>query len=135
MALAGLPAWGQDHAKRAGQYVLRASTVRADTLPAAIRSAHGIPADPGQGVLQVVVKHRSGGQWRQVPVRLSVSMRGPLGVPTSLEMHQVATDGGLSYFGVYKVLPRSVLNFRIKARPDAARTGIELVFTDRLGRR
>ena len=133
MAPAAWPAPGQDHVKRAGEYVLRVSAVRAGTLPAAMRNAHGIAA--GQGVLQVVVQHRRGGRWRDVPARLMVSMRDPLGVPTALEMRQLASDGGVSYVGVCDSLPRSVLNFRISARPEGAHADIKLVFTDQLARR
>ena len=130
---AARPAAVHDHVKRAGEYVLRAHTVRADTLPAAMRKAHGIAA--GQGVLRVVVQRRHGGRWRDVPATLMVSTRGPYGVPTRMVMRQVATDAGVSYVGVYEILPRSVLNFRITARPEGARTDIGLVLTDWLGQR
>jgi hypothetical protein len=56
-------------------------------------------------------------------------------VPAALEMQQLASDAGVTYVGVYDVLPRSVLNFWISARPKGAHAGIKPIFTDQLARR
>lgn len=128
-------AFAQAHVHDAGLHVVRASTVSAANLPAAMLEQHAIPALPNVAVLNVTVQRRSGDALRNVPAEVEVTARNLGGIETSVQMREMVADGHVSYLGVYRFLPREVLDFRISARPKGEEQAVTLEFRDRLGRR
>lgn len=125
----------QPHTEAAGGYVLRASTVSTQNLPPRVLEQHGIPTDPHTAVLNVVVQHSDGNRSRNVRADVVAHARNLYGVKTEVDMREVVENGFVSYQGVYKFLPREVLDFHVTARPEASGQTLSLTFRDRLGRR
>lgn len=125
----------QPHTEAAGGYVLRASTVSTQNLPPRVLEQHGIPTDPHTAVLNVVVQHSEGNLSRHVRADVVAHARNLYGVKTDVDMREVMENGFVSYLGVYKFLPREVLDFHVTARPEASGQTLTLTFRDRLRRR
>lgn len=125
----------QPHEQQFGDYVVRASTTSALSLPPGMREQHGIPSTGQHAVLNVIVQ--APGERGLVNRRADIEVRAhnPMGHPTSIEMREVVENGFVSYLGVYEFLPREVLNFTVTARPVGSTRELVLKFRDRLGRR
>ena len=135
LSAAGPPAAAQAHVKNSGEYRIRASTTSAANLPLAMRQKHDIPSDPGTAVLNVTVLRNDAGTFHNVAAKLDVDVHDLLGARSTVDMREVVGDQRISYLGVYRLLPRAVLDFRITAQPEGTERTITLEFRDRLGRR
>lgn len=132
--LAALTALAQPSEVRQDGYVLRASTVAAQNLPQSMREAHGIPDDPRAAVLNVTVQQTDAGAPRNVAADVSVQARNLYGVTTDVQLRRVEAAGQVTYLGVYRFLPREVLDFVVVAQPVGAPNSLRLEFRDRLAK-
>lgn len=136
MALALLSAFAgeapaQPHEKAAGGYVLRASVISAAALPAAQARAHGIPATPNVGVLNVTVMPE--GDTRPVKAAVRASRETLAGTTAPIEMRPATAEGFVSYFGTFEIAGRGLeQRFRVSAKPAGASTWIDLSFADQV---
>lgn len=128
------PALAQPHEQQFGDYVVRASTTSALSLPTVVREQHRIPSTGQHAVLNVIVQDR--GDRGLVNGRASIVVRAHnlMGNPTSIEMREVVENGFVSYLGVYEFLPREVLDFTVTVTPAGSTRELVLKFRDRLGR-
>lgn len=133
--LAALTALAQPSEVRQDGYVLRASTVAARNLPPSMREAHGIPDDPRAAVLNVTVQQQTdAGAPRNVAADVRVQARNLYGVTTDVQLRRVEAAGRVSYLGIYRFLPREVLDFVVVAQPVGTPISLRLEFRDRLAK-
>lgn len=126
--LAAGPAWGQAHEVRAGDYTLRASTVRSDMLAPVTAQAHGIERSATRGVLNVTVMKDG----KTVPATIEAVAHNLTNRPRPVPMTQTTANGYVSHTGAYDFVHGEVLDFRIRATPLGATQPLTLEFRDRM---
>jgi len=129
---AALPlAWGQAHVVESGVHTLRVSVVPSATLATETARAHGIDVAADRGVVNVVVLERGDVGQRPVPAEVSVTRTDLVGRPETIQMREVRTNGGISYFGTFTVHASPTARFRISARPAKAVQPLTVEFEER----
>lgn len=131
LALATLtsgPAGAQAHEARAGDYTVRASTVRSDMLAPETARRHGIEASSTRGVLNVTVMKDG----KTVPAAIEAVAHNLTGRPRPVAMAQTTANGYVSYTGAYEFVHGEVLDFRIRAQPQGGAPALKLEFRDRM---
>lgn len=82
-------AWAQPSTAESGRYILRASAIPSESLPAQSASNYGIEAGADRGILNVVVLENVDGAKRPVAAEVSATRLNLLGQPTAIEMREV----------------------------------------------
>lgn len=114
-------AHAQVHQAHAGDYVLRSNVTRSTAIDESTARAHGIDPAPRRALLDVVVLRQSVGT--QQPVAADVHVRAVTlaGMQREIAMHAArAPNGDVSYVGTFDFASREVLDFRVRAVPNAA---------------
>lgn len=126
--LASGPAWSQAHEARAGDYTVRASTVRSDMLAPETARRHGIERSATRGVLNVTVMKDG----KTVPAAIEAEAHNLTGRPRPVPLTQTTANGYVSYTGAYDFVHGEVLDFRIRAQPQGGAPALKLEFRDRM---
>lgn len=134
LAAGATPVLAQVHEVRQGQYLVRSSTVGSTQIDAATASRHGIKPAPDRALLNVVVLLPGDGrhQERNVPAKVSVTMRRPTGNVEPVEMREVRENSMVNYLGTYRFAPREIIHFEVHAQPQGSAEDIKLVYSDRM---
>lgn len=126
--LAGGPAGAQPHEARAGDYTMRASTVRSDMLAPETARRHGIERSSTRGVLNVTVMKDG----KTLPAAIEAVASNLTGRPRPVALTQTSANGYVSYTGAYDFVHGEVLDFRIRAQPQGGAPALQLEFRDRM---
>lgn len=126
----------QVHEIRAGDHLLRSSTVASGHIDPATAERHGIEQAASRAVLNVLVLQRSGAADTPVAAAVTASMQNLAGVRQNISLREVNENGRVSYLGTYEFLPREVIDFEVTALPSGAQPGslLKLNYRERMWR-
>ncbi|WP_295389145.1 DUF4426 domain-containing protein [uncultured Thiodictyon sp.] len=103
---------------RVGEFTIYHSAFTADTLTPEIAAANGIQRGKGFGVLNVsVIKQQAGTTGTSVKALVDVDLVKDKVRTGQVVMHEVATQGAVSYLGQFPIANGQELNFEIRVRP------------------
>jgi hypothetical protein len=106
---------------RAGDFTIYHNAFTADTLTPEIAAANGIRRGKDLGVLNVsVIKQPAGTTATPVKALVDVDLVKDKVRTGQVVMHEVATQGGVSYLGEFPITNGQELEFEIRVRPAGA---------------
>lgn len=103
---------------RAGDYTIYHNAFTADTLTPEIAAANGIRRGKNVGVLTVsVIKQQAGTTGTPVKALVDVDLVKDKVRTGQVVMHEVQTQGAVSYLGEFPIANGQELDFEIRVRP------------------
>ncbi len=132
LALIPVCARAQAHEERLGEFALRSSVVNSEALPPSTAQANGIERSPRRAVVNVIVTRSRVVPNKTIPADVHVRTTTLAGRRRDVPMHEVISNGAVSYLGVFDFLPREVRDFTVTATPEGTRRTLQLHFRERL---
>lgn len=134
LAAAATPVLAQVHEENKDGYLIRSSTVGSTQIDAESARQHGFVPAPDRAVLNVVVLGPGNGpiQERNMPAKVTVTMRRPSGKVEPVVMQEVKANNMVDYLGTYQFTPREIIEFEVHAQPQGTDLDIKLVYSDRM---
>lgn len=127
--LTALSAQAQMHRTKVDGYILQASTTDTENIEDEAARRFGIERGPGRAVINVTVLDPDG---QTVPAAVAVQAINLAGMKRTVPMTSTAMQGWISYAGGYEYSPREVIDFVVRAHPEALGKTLTLRFRDRL---
>lgn len=118
--LLGAPAVAEDSTK-AGEFTIYHSAFNAESLTPEVAAAFNIQRSKSLGVLNVsVIRERPKAIGTSVKALVDVDLIADKDRRQSLAMHEVESDGSVSYLGEFPIADGQEVAFEIRVRPTGA---------------
>jgi hypothetical protein len=108
----------QEATVRSGDLLVRASTVPAESLNAAVAGQYGVARDQGTVLLLVGVRRATGEEETSVPARVSATAVDLLGKRQAPQIREVRSGDFIDYVGSFRIAAPETLRFDIVVVAD-----------------